>query len=224
MLRSLATAACCIGFIPLPTAALGAEEVVLESADVRLTDITAIPNGYKDLGDHIVARIPAAAGSLELTQQDVERILRRQAPGLDLIPLHEGTMRFATVARPQPASGKCNELQSALSSGDFLDQSHLRAVPCSQDQGVPASLTWDSSARGLRALEDLPAGTYLGELHLAARTIIPAQTAMTLQSRSGPVLVQRRVRTIQPVRAGEDVFVITPDGSVLSARTTEASE
>lgn len=117
---------------------------------------------------------------------------------------------------------RCHALRRGLAAGDFVTGELAEPVPCQSEQPrVP--LAFDRGARAPVAGEDLPAGTYLGRLALKSGTIAPAGSTLQLVIRIGPIIVEREVSAIQPIRAGQRGFVKSGDGQVLSARFVDGA-
>jgi len=74
-----------------------------------------------------------------------------------------------------------------------------------------------------RAGEALPAGSYFGRLVVNPGALAPAGSRLHLVIRKGPVIVEREVSAIRPIRAGDRGFVRAADGQVLSARFVDGA-
>lgn len=202
----------------MPLAAQAPEgDLVAQDGVVRLADIALLRGTPEAMGERVVARIPAGRDRLELDSAAVERMLRRAAPALALEPKFAGPVSFLRAAKPQ-ASTPCKALTSELRAGDYLEADMLRDAACDgADQAARNALDYDRCSRSLRALRSLPAGTNLGPIAAPEGSVIAAGAPMVLRVQSGPVMIERTVRTLQPARAGSAVFVETEDGSILSA-------
>ena len=125
-------------------------------------------------------------------------------------------------ALAQAQEGDCHTLQRGVAAGDFVTAELAERVPCQADQ-PRLPLTFDRDVGAPMAGEDLPAGTYLGRLVLKPGSIAPAGSRLQLVIRKGPVIVEREVSAIRPIRAGDRGFVRAADGQVLSARFVDGA-
>lgn len=114
-------------------------------------------------------------------------------------------------------SGACYASSSDIPRGEAITVSNVAAVACDADRSRGV-LGFDADSRAPIALDALPAGTYLGRvLPLGRAHVVKGQT-LTLQSRSGPVLIEREVVAMQSAVAGERVFVRDSGGTVFAVR------
>ncbi|HZF46849.1 MAG TPA: hypothetical protein VEZ26_10960 [Sphingomonadaceae bacterium] len=116
----------------------------------------------------------------------------------------------------------CHALRRGVAAGDFVTTELAKPVPCQVEQ-PRLPLAFERSANAPVAVEDLPAGTYLGRLALKPGAIAPAGGTLKLVIRTGPVIVEREVSAIRPIRAGDHGFVKAGDGQVLSARFVDGA-
>ncbi|HTN14564.1 MAG TPA: hypothetical protein VL094_07135 [Sphingomonadaceae bacterium] len=124
-----------------------------------------------------------------------------------------------TVGAAEP--GKCLALVQGVGASAFLTAELAEPAPCRKER-PRLPLGFDRDAAAPFATEALPAGTYLGPMMLKPGPIAPAGEALQLLVREGPVIVERQVRPIHPMRAGERGFVRAEDGTVLAARFVDA--
>lgn len=117
--------------------------------------------------------------------------------------------------------GECFALAQGVGAGEFLTAEMAQAIPCREER-PDLPLAFDRDAGAPVAKEDLPTGTYLGQLALRPGSIARAGEALQLLIRQGPVIVEREVRPIRSLRAGERGFVRAADGEVLTARFVDA--
>ncbi len=117
--------------------------------------------------------------------------------------------------------GECLALAQGVGAGEFLTAELAEPAPC-RDDALRLPLTFNRDAAAPFATEALPAGTYLGRLALKPGPVAPAGKALQLLVREGPVIIEREVRPLRPLRAGERGFVRAEDGTVLAVRFVDA--
>lgn len=124
---------------------------------------------------------------------------------------------FGVGSAAAAESGECLALAQGVGAGEFLTADMATPAPC-RDEHPRLPLTFDRDARTPVASEALPAGTYLGRMALKPGPVAPAGKALQLLVREGPVIIEREVRPLRPLRAGERGFVRADDGTVLAVR------
>lgn len=127
------------------------------------------------------------------------------------------TACFGGNAASASQLGECLALAQGVGAGEFLTAELAEPAPC-RDEAPRLPLIFDRDARTPVASEALPAGTYLGRMALKPGPVAPAGKALQLLVREGPVIIEREVRPLRPLRAGERGFVRAEDGTVLAVR------
>lgn len=207
-----------------PIAAEEPAVLSVPSRNITLGDLASIPTSFSYLAERIVAQIPPKHTSLFLDEATVLDLVRRQAPLLSLTPRRRSAVLVALDSVEMidpPSSGTCFELAAPISASDFIEYDDVIETRCDPDRGVAHGLTFDRSVGATRTMRPLATSTYLGPLWIAEDAVIPDATQVQLRIASGPVVVTRQARTLQPSRLGDRVFVENSDGSVISLELME---
>lgn len=114
-------------------------------------------------------------------------------------------------------SGACYASNSDIARGEVVTVSNVAEVACDAEK-ARGVLGFDPDSRAPIAIDALPAGTYLGRILPLARAHVAKGQKLTLQSRSGPVFIEREVVAMQSAVAGEGVFVRESGGKVFAVR------
>lgn len=199
-----------------PGTALADDSVALSGRELRMADLAKLsPGESATLGRLVAARLPAGA-AVAISAAERSRLLHLRVPGRDLALRDSGTVRFSTPAEARRNAAGCAALTAPLDQGEYLDSGRVRAVPCQASSS--AALRHDPRVGAPFATAPLAAGTYLGRVSLREGQVIGSGSAMRLVSAAGPVTIEREVRTLQPARAGQSIFVATGDGAVITSQ------
>lgn len=196
------------------------DEIVLQNRAIRLGDV--VRGGCMSPGSEnlTVAVLPRGVRRFSLSRRALANLVRRRAPNLssDAHTNFEGRVvfRLAIAAVSQPPPGPCYAARAALPPGALVTQDALVRTPCAAGR-IAARIIYDRDNGAPRAAGAIAEGEYLGPL-AAPRGGVDTGAALTLLARSGPVVITRSVRTIQPASHGALVFVRTGDGEILRAR------
>jgi hypothetical protein len=112
-----------------------------------------------------------------------------------------------------PAEAACLRALRALAAGDVAVAADFAEAPC---EAAGAALAYDRGLRVARLRRDVVAGEVVRGAPAMLSSVRPGQ-GLTLQARSGPVTVERRVEVVRPARAGERILVKGADGRVFAA-------
>jgi hypothetical protein len=126
------------------------------------------------------------------------------------------TIVSAALLLSTPAfASECYALATPVAAGDYIGRSDVHAVAC-REQASAAPLAYDRATRALRADAALAAGDYLGPLVIEAGRVARPGEELVLVVREGPVMIEREVSPVSPVRSGEEGFVRAEDGTVFA--------
>ena len=162
----------------------------------------------------ILPAMTALAVSMGVMPAAAREILpdRRDAPRSDL--------RLSS-SRDAPdgdiRTNRCLALAVPVEIGEFLSLDMATETAC-HAEAPRLPLRYDRRAGAPAATAPLSAGTYLGRIALKPGAVFGFDKAMRVVFRQGPVIVQREVHLLAPVRAGQRTFVRASDGEVFSAR------
>jgi flagella basal body P-ring formation protein FlgA len=214
--------ACAFG----PSAAYATERVTLASRDITIADLASLTAKQEErFGSLVVASLPAGNDHLDLNAAKRETLLRRRVPGHVFHLKSPDAVRFefsAAQQRPRPPR-ICFALSQALAAGSYVEAADITQAEC--HEWMPRlPMRFDRQVNMVRLSAPLPAGTYLGRVSSRHRSIIQADQELVLAARNGPVTIERSVRSLQPARRGDAIFVRTHDGAILSAQTDRDME
>lgn len=190
--------------------------IMLRDDLVRVGDLALVAEG----AEMVVTRLPAKHSVLTLTEAQRRDLLQRRVPGGDLRLRHRGTVALEKPAAPPRTEGSCYVARVDLAPGAYLSRDDVAETACARAP-VERRLRYDAEAGAAFAYADIPAGTPLGRLRVAAQDPIAAGQAMLLRTRVGPVTIERRVTSLQPARPGKRLFVRTEDGQLLASGWTD---
>ena len=198
-----------------------ADEVRVPALDVRLSDVADV-RGSKSLGDVVIARLPGAWASLQLSRDQLGILIRRTVPSMTVQGLAGGavTLRAAPPASSHISPQRCLELQKSIAAGEAVTAADAIETRCDTVRSV-AHIRLDRGSGVPVAAEGLQAGDYLGALHLADGPVVHRGQQMTLASAVGPFRIERSVTARQSAgRADRRIFVQDSDGEIFSVPLT----
>lgn len=218
LFAALATGVCALS--PL-------DAIDLDAGEVRVRDVITLdciaPERRARMGELIVAQRPSHVRELELDRGALLALVRRRAPGLGevLTVGASGSIRLrfpsASTARPEP---RCFAAARSLGPGHALRAPDLVAGDCAN--GQPTPLRYDRRHGIVRTARAIEAGELLGPLAPLPGDVVEQGAALTLVSRSGPIVIEREVRAAQAARTGGALFVRDREGRLFSAPFPEA--
>lgn len=188
--------------------------IILPGAELRASDIAFVGRDE----DMVVARLPARASTVLLTEDKRHALLTNRKPGRDWKLRHGGVLRVergAIVTKPQPG-GPCFAARIELSPGTYITRADAVEAEC-RAGAVERRLGYDANAAAPVARATIPAGSYLGRLQIGSETPVAAGRALLLRTRVGPVIVERAVTSLHPGQPGQRVWVRTADGQLASS-------
>jgi hypothetical protein len=129
------------------------------------------------------------------------------------------TMALAMTQTPPPSREPppCLRAIAAMDAGSTPDAAGFERVAC-PDRPLASAFRYDESRRSIRLSRPLARGDIVPAYPEFALAAVRSGDRLTLISVAGPVLIERQVEALQPARAGERLFVRSPDGQVFSAR------
>ena len=109
----------------------------------------------------------------------------------------------------------CMTALAAIPAGATPVRADFAAAPCPAESR-PA-LHYEPAGGGVRAVRDIAAGETIAAPPASALPDVRAGEPLFLVARVGTALVERAVTAAQPGRAGQPLFVRTPEGRVFAA-------
>ncbi|HEY9219055.1 MAG TPA: hypothetical protein VIO94_13465 [Phenylobacterium sp.] len=210
-----------------PTAPLiFAEAAVVDHPMITLADVADVSSLPQTI------RMRAAAlelarfrrpGVLVLPATVVSERLRSQLPALaSWLPSGaraDVVIRYRAVLAPAPEAGRptrpCQRVLRAISSGEAVLAGDLEPADCGAEPRAGV-FRFDGPAGVLRAVTDIAAEDRVGAVPASALAAVAPGQALYLQTRVGPVTVERAVEVVRAARKGEPVFVRGAEGRVFS--------
>jgi hypothetical protein len=201
-----------------PQAMAKGSHVVL--ADVA--DLSAIPAALRPAA----AALPIAAFAqgqerLVVTRSQLAARVRALMPALApwLSEPGDGTVvvsRIADAAVPAGAQARCVRLARRVEAGEYFGPSAYSAEPCGPARRA-TSYRYDARTGAVRAARVLEPGELISAPPRSLSADVEPGQTLYLETRVGPVTLQRKVVALQPSRSGQALFVKAEDGSVFSA-------
>ncbi len=188
--------------------------IVAKDGLIRLSDLVSVTDDRA--GSLIVARLPRNAGPAEWSEATRRRLVKNRVPGLTLQLRHDGPVLVVVVAGEQPLHhGACFTAITDIEAGRHIVVADVSASACNGE--IPAAgLGYDRDLGAPMARGTIDAGAYLGAIRpLSAEPAVAGQE-LTLRVADGPIIVERTVVAAQGARGGDNIFVRTKDGELLS--------
>jgi flagellar basal body L-ring protein FlgH len=109
----------------------------------------------------------------------------------------------------------CMSALAAIPAGAMPVRADFEAAPCPAE--TRSALRYEPAGGGVRAVRDIAAGETIAAPPASAMPDVRAGEPLFLVARVGTALVERAVTAVQPGRAGQPLFVRTPEGRVFAA-------
>lgn len=109
----------------------------------------------------------------------------------------------------------CMTALAAIPAGAMPVRADFAAAPCPAE--TRPALRYDPAGGAVRATRDIAEGETVAAPPAAAMPDVRAGEPLYLVARVGTALVERAVTAAQPGRAGQPIFVRTPEGRVFAA-------
>lgn len=122
------------------------------------------------------------------------------------------TLMFCATGAPA-AEAACLKALRSVAGGEAATVADFAPSPCIE---AGSALTYDRSQRVARVRRAVAEGEVVGGSPAVLAVVRPRQ-ALRLQTRIGPVSVERDVEVVRPAREGERVLVRGADGRVFAA-------
>lgn len=143
-----------------------------------------------------------------------------RAPFLSLIvALAAASGAIASPEGEEATAQTCVQTIRAVKAFHLLNADDLKATGCSGPR-AGALLLYDRVHQVVRAADDLPAGAYLGKVHLSPAPAIDRGAPMIMEIVAGPVRISRRVIAVQPALGARFLFVEGEDGAIFRASSS----
>lgn len=127
------------------------------------------------------------------------------------------TLAILTAAAASPAPGApCLRALRPLPAGEAPTAADFAPAACGPRPPRPAFVL-DTRSRTARSARDLAEGEIVPALPSFAFAAVRPGQAVWIETRVGPVVVQRQVQAVQAARAGQRVFVKDAAGAVFAA-------
>lgn len=169
--------------------------------------------------------LPRGVDTLELSAAEVLARAETLLPALKAWTTGEASghvriVRDAAAAPPPVAAEACWVALRDIPAGEAMRQADWRAASCA---GSPVALRFDARDGSVRAGQPLAAGVLV---RLPPGRSPPAAAVgdrIVIQSRIGPVRIERSATMLQAGAEGDHVFALTEGGDVVRGRLEEAS-
>lgn len=110
----------------------------------------------------------------------------------------------------------CLQVARPLAAGVLVTGGDFARVPC--PAAVDAAFRYDRQLRAARTARDLATGEIVRDLPAFAFADVRPGDRLVVQARAGVVVIERQVVAVQAARAGQRLFVRTPDGAVFAVK------
>lgn len=124
-----------------------------------------------------------------------------------------GIVTLMFCAGAPAAEAACLKALRPVAEGEAATVADFAPSACT---GAGSALTYDRSQRVARVRRAVAEGEVVGGSPAVLAVVRPRQ-ALRLQTRVGPVTVERDVEVVRPAREGERVLVRGADGRVFAA-------
>jgi len=202
-------------------AVTSANTISLSRRDIQLQDLVS-PGCFGEAphqtANLVVAAIPFAQDSVQLTRAAIASLVRRRVPSLAGVQANgAGTVRFqlAPSHALRPDERSCFAATHPLNEGDLVGADDVAPVACT-DSETPIPVQYDRISGVARASRAMSSGDYLGRLTVSDTRTRAGET-LELSETIGPVRIERNVVAAQSVGRGRAIFVRDGNGAVFSA-------
>lgn len=195
---------------------ISSQAIEIYDEKLRLGDI-AILESYKN---KIISELPENRKNIVLTEAERFQLLRKAYPGQQFRLKHKGDVLYQVKAhkiKNKTSPKNCYVTNTYIANGKQIRIEWVDKVECRQDTDV-AAIGFDRQARVAVAKQSIFAGEYLGQLYLTEKQTIKQGDKLIFVSEDGPVIIQREVTALQGVQNGQNIFVKTKDGTILSSK------
>lgn len=198
----------------------------LPGREIRVGDVVdlACVTGHDraTIAGLVIAEIPAAATTTELSRAALKSLARRRVPGLFFTPDPDDA-QLVTLHGPaeKQKSGEaptCARTRAPISAGAIITSALVEPVPCDADEPTGPQVYYDRLHGVPRAIANLPAGAGLGRIAVPAGAYDAGET-LRLAITTGAVRIEREVEAVQPAIAGKDIFLRDANGVVFASPT-----
>lgn len=215
-------------FLTIANADLGACALVetpviaLDERTIRLNDIVALdclsaPDRER-LGALSIARLPHGRERMTLHADALDNLVARRAPMLGHIET-DPARRFTFQAPAQRgAASSCFAAAADIAEGAALASRDLVESPCAP--ATASALAFDTRTGLTHATREIDAGEIVGRVGGFREPAIVKGQTLNIETRVGPVRIERRVTALQTAAEGEPFFVKGANGEVLVAPAT----
>ena len=205
-------------------------EAEVRGAEIRLADVADLAQVPAELrrrsAGAVVGRIPRGHSSVRLPRDRVAERARAAVPALAAWLPRDLEGAVLVRIRPETKAGSasrpaaCLRALKDLAAGAIPVRDDFEAVACPEDRPETV-FGYQPGTRSVRAVRTVAEGEIVEAPPASALADVRAGTEVTLTTRVGPVQIRRRVKTTQPGRAGEPVFVRTAEGKTLAVTLGE---
>lgn len=203
-----------------------ADNITIMDDKLRVEDVVDFGEdgaSTKDLvGDHVLLEFLNGTRQQTYTAEQLQSLIRRRIPGLSVKDTFDDPEReIQILLRPDPAPQtqiikKCFRTRQDLKPGQAITHRRVAQTDCTPSL-TPQAVYYDRANSALRAHSNIPVGEYLGPIAPVADTFIDHGTDLHYNVQIGPVLIERRVTTLQSGHVGEQIFAHSKDGTVLKS-------
>lgn len=191
----------------------GGAIIVLPSREIKASDLAIISGG----SDAVIGHVPLDADQVEIDQVAARRLVVNRLPGARFTLRYRSAVTIKVEQQKANADRQCFFARHELRQGEIIMHEDVYLAECGDDL-TTASLGYDRERKVPFARSPIPAGASLGSFRPAAQAVLPRGQRLVFKVADGPVVVQRRVESLQAGRPGQAMFARTEDGDVIAAR------
>lgn len=193
------------------------DEVRVSDGALRLGDVVQVDAGSQlNLGPIVIAKLPRGVSEIQLSRANLQLLAQRAVPGLQFSETADGHVTIRQQAIAVIRAAPCYEAARPLAVGEAFAIEDVMAATCDRER-MKAALRYDPKTAATVAVQAVNAGDYLGNVNLGSSVSVRRGDKLTLNSRAGPVVIERPVVAMQGVKPTERrLFVQTDDGAIFA--------
>lgn len=190
--------------------------VKLDDNNIRVGDVAKNSGALSNV---VISSLPSNSKEITLSEADQLMLLRKTFPTYNFSLRHKGKVNFSSdFAVPNKnLKRNCYNAKGVISKGSPLTKDLIIKTNCS-DTVIPVNISYDREMRAAIATETIESGAYLGRLFLNDKEVVRKGTKLTFMTEHGPVIIKRDVIALQSAQHGQNIFVKTGDGKIITSK------